>query len=126
MNVDWTEVVAMNPHGYAEFQDQKGRTVVHGPVESVIVDEDDMVHIKLKWAAQMGLPGSPELGKWKFAPDKTEFGFPNFMVVYNVQDVPEGRRLLFAGFQIMYLETQSGLDTSEIEGFVAPAGVPAG
>jgi len=118
---DWSEVVAMNPHGYAEFQDHEGQTVVHGPVESVTVDDMDDVHIKLKWAAQMGLPGSPEFGKWKFAPDKVEFTFPNFMVEYHVQSTPsKGRRLLFCGFQIMYLETQSGLDTAKIEGFVAP------
>jgi len=121
MNIDWNEVVAMNPRGYAEFQDHKEQIVVHGPVESVTVDEDDIVHIKLKWAAQMGLPGASGFGAWKFAPDKTEFTFPNLMFQFRVQDTPsKGRRLLFGGFQIMYLETQSGLDTAKIEGFVAP------
>jgi hypothetical protein len=68
--------------------------------------------------------GLSTFGRWRFVPDKTEFAFPNFTVEYRVQDVPKGRRLLFAGFQIMYLETQSGLDVTRIEGFVATAGVP--
>ncbi len=115
--IDWNEVVEMNPHGYAEFQNQEEEVVIHGPVESVIIDENDDVIIKLKWAVKMGLLGTPTFGKWKFAPNKKEITFPNFVVQFTIQDVPKGRRLLFGVCQIMYLETQSSLDTSKIKGF---------
>jgi hypothetical protein len=64
MTSDWNQVVAMSPHGYAEFQDHENQIVIHGPVESVTVDEMDMVCIKLKWAAQMGLLGTSTLGPY--------------------------------------------------------------
>lgn len=119
---DWNEVVKMNPHGYAEFQDHSEGIVIHGPVKSVIVDASGQVHITLKWAAKMGLMETPEFGEWKFIRQDWSICFTNFTLPFSVQDTPsKGRRILFGGMQIMYLNAPSELDTSKIEGFVEPS-----
>lgn len=116
MKSDWQEVADLNPRGYAEFQD--GTTeVLHGPVESVTIDDNDMVHIKLKWAAKMGVPGSPTFMKWRNSSQDTEITFPNLMVSFEFQNTSKGRRIRF-GLNILYINEVKGVDPSKVEGLV--------
>ena len=119
LNIDWNEVVALNPKGYMEIQDHKKGLVFHGPIEKVEVNENDFVILTSKWVAQMPLPGNKGFGKWKKAPDeqKTQI-FPNLIVPFVIEDgSPEkGKRIRFANFNIIYINEIQGIDPSNVKG----------
>ena len=113
---DWEEVVAMKPRGYVEIQDSKAKTVIHGPIESILVDKDDFVQIQLKWAAKMGAMGTPTFMKWVNSPENKTMSFPNLVVPFVIEDTPEkGKRIRF-GFNILYINPVEGLDPKKVEG----------
>ena len=111
---DWSVVVKLHPTGYCEIQAPHLQEIHHGDVESIEVDDSDMVVITLKWVLQMGVPGSAEFGKWKHAPEGAKkVIFPNLVVPFVIEETPEkGRRIRF-GLSILYLETKSSLDPSK-------------
>lgn len=111
---DWEEVAQRNPKGYAEFQNEE--RILHGPIESVSVDERDVVHIKLKWAAISAPLGKPGFGEWRNAPEKKEVVFPNLVVPFVFEPTPsKGERVSF-GFNVLYLGNVEGLDPAKVEG----------
>ncbi len=113
--LDWQEVVRLDPKGYLELNN--GKMAIHGPVESVEVGEDDMVVIKLKWAAQSSLSdaGLPS-GDWK-AIIRNRIFFPNMEVPFIIEDTPEkGRRVRFGSTNILYLDEVEGLDPKKVQG----------
>ena len=114
--LDWREVVDLHPGGYVELQ--KDETIIHGPIESVTIDDTDFVVITLKWAAKMGAMGTPTFGKWKTSPEDTKIRFPNLLVPFAFQDVPKGKRVLFAGMNILYIDPVKGVDPNSVEGLV--------
>lgn len=114
---DWREVVDLNPQGYLEIQDSKTNTVIHGPVERVFIDDGDFVHIELKWCAQMGLPGTPTFGRWKYKPDLKDVTFPNLIAPFELQETPQkGKRICFSCVNLLYLERVEGLNPAQVEG----------
>jgi len=114
MRFDWREVVDLQPKGYLEMQG--GGIVIHGPIDSVSIDEFDSVRIKLKWAAEMGALMTPDFGKWKNSPENTEVVFPNFVAPFVFEDMPgKGARVQF-GLNILYIEPVNGLNPAEVEG----------
>lgn len=118
MNVDWNDVVAMNPRGYLELND--GETVIHGPVASVGINKMDFVEIRLKWRAQIsiGPTGVPE-GEWKAIPNEEPIVFPNCMVTYEIQHTPtKGPRVRFSGTNILYIEPVEGVNPAQVQGLV--------
>jgi len=116
---NWQEVVDRQPRGYVELNDMK--RVIHGPVESVEIEGDDVV-IKTKWQArveldEIGLPKPP----WKGVPENNPIRFPGRLVSYVFEDTPEkGRRVRF-GFNILYLNEVEGLDLAKVVGLEVPA-----
>jgi hypothetical protein len=117
MRHDWKEAVERNPKGYVELNN--GKEALHGPVESVKIDDMDFVAINVKWAAkiklgEMGLPS----GEWE-AVSSTPMVialFPNFAVPFEFEDTPEkGPRVRF-GLNILYLDEVEGLDPSKVKG----------
>ncbi len=115
---DWRKIVALKPKGYVEFQDYEEKIVYHGPLESVKYEYDrDTVWVKLKWVAQMGLPGNPDYGNWVRAPDNKKcFPIPNRVVPYVIEDTPEkGKRVLFNYYQIMYIDKIKGIDPDKVK-----------
>src|SRR5690349_21471272 len=97
--IDWQKVVNLNPQGYMELNDTN--IVIHGPVESVIIDDNDNVVITLKWAAEMPYVGKPGFGTWKNAPQHKKMSFPNLMADFVIEDTPnKGPRVRF-GLNIM-------------------------
>lgn len=113
MSIDWQEVIDLNPRGYCEIQDHEKGIVLHGPVESItLLDHDETVSIKMKWIAQMGLPGRPDFGKWVKAPiEKNEFIFPNYLIPFVVEPTEEkGDRIRF-DLNIIYIEPTEESDT---------------
>lgn len=120
---DWREVVGLQPKGYMETQEAVSGRIIHGPVESVSIDEDDFVHIKLKWAAETWAIGYPGFGGFKNSPDDIELIFPNLIVPFVFDDTPnKGRRVRFAVLNILYLQPVEGIDPSKVEGLhIKPA-----
>ncbi len=118
IQIDWSSVVERKPQGYCEIQDQENGLVFHGPVQDIVIDENDMVMITLKWVAQMGLPGKPNFGKWKKAPDEYKLiTFPNLMAPFKIQKTGEkGDRVIFGGCQLLYFDKQRGIDSTKVEG----------
>lgn len=116
---DWEEAVRLDPKGYCEVQNPRERIVIHGPVESLAVDpESDMVIIKLKWAAKMGLPGTQDFGNWENFPEATTIAFPNFIVPFVVEPTLEkGLRIRF-GLNIIYIDPIESLDPAKVKGLV--------
>jgi len=114
-HADWQEVVDLQPQGYLELQSQKKGEIIHGPIESVSIDEFDMVHIKLNWAAKMGTPGTETFGKWVNSPEDTEVVFPNLVVPFDFQDTEKGRRVVF-GSNILYIPLVEGIDPERVDG----------
>ncbi|TSC64496.1 MAG: hypothetical protein G01um1014106_90 [Parcubacteria group bacterium Gr01-1014_106] len=120
MNVDWNEVVAMNPQGYVELNN--GQTAIHGPLKSIRITDEDFVEIHLKWRAQVSLDalGLPE-GNWKVAPNDKPIIFPNLAVPYEVENTPtKGKRVRFRGTNILYIDAVEGLDPARVEGLELP------
>src|SRR3989344_6078477 len=94
MMFDWRRVAEREPKGYLELRTEK--MVIHGPVESLKVNEDDMVVITLKWAARSAPLDKPGFGKWKNSPEDREVIFPNVVVPYVIETTPEkGERVRF-------------------------------
>ena len=117
MRYDWQEVVDIHPQGYLEIQSIEMGIIVHGPIESIFVDEFDFVIIKLKWAAQMGMMGRSSFMKWKNSPHNKTIMFPNLMVPFVVDDtLDKGKRVRFMAVNILYVDPVEGLDPSRIEG----------
>jgi len=118
MQVDWQEVVDRKPKGYLELNN--GERVIHGPIESIVIDGSDFVVITLKWAARMelndGIPG----GGWRVAEEKDKKAiFPNLVVPFVIEDTPsKGPRMRFAGANILYFNEVEGLNPARVEGLV--------
>jgi len=117
MNIDWNEIAERKPQGYIELND--GKFAVHGPIESVIVTEDDMVQIRVKWLAKITLGGHGiPTGNWKAIENTptvlTEF--PNLVAPFVIENTPEkGPRARF-GANILYFNRVEGIDPSKVEG----------
>lgn len=114
---DWNVIVERKPLGYVELND--GKVAVYGPIQNVTVDDNDIVHIKTKWAIKRGLGefGMP-ITKWEVVSNEpTNFiNFPNFMVPFEIEDTPEkGPRARF-GFSIIYFNDVQKVDPSEVDG----------
>lgn len=105
---DWQKVVDRQPKGYLELND--GNRVLHGPIESIRITDEDFVEIRLKWAATMELhqTGIPS-DKWQKASDTQKtILFPNLVVPFEFEQTPEkGPRVRF-GFNILYLNEVGG------------------
>jgi hypothetical protein len=114
---DWQDVVDLNPSGYAEFNN--GKVAMHGPIESVHVDDADWVHIKMKWAATrrlngVGLP-APD-SEWEAVPEWQPAPFPNVIVPFVIEATPaKGKRVRF-GLNLLYLQAESSLDPKDVRG----------
>src|SRR3989344_716 len=114
MMFDWRRVAEREPKGYLELQTEK--MVIHGPVESLKVNEDDMVVITLKWAARSAPLDKPGFGKWKTSPEDREVIFPNVVVPYVIETTPEkGERVRF-GLSMLYFDPVPGLDPAKVQG----------
>jgi len=112
---DWQEVVERNPQGYMELND--GKKVVHGPVESIKINDSDMVVIILKWAAEATLSGVGLPGDWIATKENKPFTFPNLLVPFVIDDTPEkGQRVRFNGTNILYFDQVDGLDPKRVKG----------
>lgn len=111
---DWQEVVDLQPKGYLEIQNSEA--VIHGPIESILIDAFDVVRIKLKWAAKMGTLGTPTFMKWESLPKDIEIVFPNLVVPFVFENTPsKGKRVRF-GINILYIDKVAGLDPSLVKG----------
>ena len=85
-------------------------------MESVTIDGADFVHIQLKWAATSQAPPHPGFGRWINAPDKKEVVFPNLLMPFVFEEIPEkGPRVRF-GLNILYINPIEGLPASRVEG----------
>ena len=114
MMFDWRRVAEREPKGYLELRTEK--MVIHGPVESLKVNEDDMVVITLKWAARSAPLDKPGFGKWKNSPEDREVVFPNVVVPYVIETTPEkGERVRF-GLSMLYFDPVPGLDPAKVQG----------
>lgn len=118
MRHDWNEVVERNPRGYVELNN--GKEVVHGPIESVLIDHFDFVNIRVKWAAKikLGQYGIPS-GEWEAVSSAPILlmSFPNFVAPFEIEDTPEkGPRVRFAGLNILYFDEIGSLDPSRVKG----------
>ena len=114
MMFDWRRVAEREPKGHLELQTEK--MVIHGPVESLKVNEDDMVVITLKWAARSAPLDKPGFGKWKNSPEDREVIFPNVVVPYVIESTPEkGERVRF-GLSMLYFDAVEGLDPARVQG----------
>ncbi len=106
---DWQTAAELNPRGYCEVQNELKGVVFHGPVEELSVKED-MVTIRLKWVAQMGLMGRSGFGTWTRAGDEFKtIVFPNLTIPFVVEPTEKGKRIRF-GFHLIYLEPQEESD----------------
>jgi hypothetical protein len=115
--VDWQEIVDKKPKGYLELQNDQH--VVHGPIESVELGDDDIVIIKLKWTAEMKKENGIPTFEWKAMTNKP-FAFPNLTVPFVIEETPEkGPRVRF-GLNILYLNAVEGLDPATVEGLELP------
>ncbi len=115
MKVDWQEVVKREPKGYVELNN--GERVLHGPIESVKINGNNMVVIILKWFAKvsLGCHGLPE-GDWEVAENEPII-FPNSIVPFVIENTPEkGDRVRFKGTNILYFNKVDGLDPSKVRG----------
>ncbi len=121
MKLDWNEVVELDPKGYVELND--GNTAIHGPLESIEINEMDFVEIRLKWRAEVPLgdpPGLPQ-GEWKVAANDEPIIFPNFVVPFVIERTPDkGPRVRFNNTNILYIESVEGVDPSRVEGLEVP------
>lgn len=118
LHVDWQEVVDRNPKGYWESQDLEAGIVVHGPIESIVIDESDFVIVTLKWAAKNGLPSKGTFKpKWQNDPELRVFMFPNLLLpfVFEEGSRDKGERVR-AGLNILYLNEVSGIDPANVIG----------
>ena len=92
--------------------------VYHGPIESIEVDAEDYVRIRLKWVAEMKAPLSPGFdGTWRKASDDAkEIVFPNLVVPFRFERTEEkGPRVRF-GYNLLYLNAVPGVDSARVEG----------
>ncbi len=123
VEMDWTQVVERKPQGYVELND--GKTALHGPLESIELDDTDWVVIKLKWRAEVELGGPMGLprGDWKAVDNAEPIRFPNFTAPFVIEDTPEkGPRVRFNGTNILYFNADAeGLDPKRVVGLELPA-----
>lgn len=115
---DWNIIVERKPQGYIELNN--GGEAFYGPIESVEIDSDDWVKIKVKWVIerQLGEFGVPVGdGKWKVK-SSGQFiilEFPNLIVPFEIEDTPEkGPRARF-GLSVIYFNNVQKVDPSEVE-----------
>jgi hypothetical protein len=121
MKLDWNEVIELTPKGYVELND--GKTATHGPLESIRINDEDWVEIRLKWRAQVPLGGPAGLpqGNWKVAPNDEPIMFPNLVIPFVIEPTPfKGPRVRFGTTNILYIEPIEGLDPSQVEGLKLP------
>lgn len=116
--IDWQEVVDRKPTGYMELNDGESE-VLHGPIESIVINEMDYVEIKLKWMARMPiLPGGIPNGEWEVHQNQPIL-FPNLVVPFVVEDTPEkGERVRF-GLNIIYFN-EVGFGPERVKGLTVP------
>ncbi|MEK7584497.1 MAG: hypothetical protein AAB490_04580 [Patescibacteria group bacterium] len=115
---DWEQVVALKPQGHVEIQNVETRMVYHGPIESIEVDANDFVHIRLTWVAETKAPLAPGFdGKWRKASDEErEIVFPNLIVPFIFERTEsKGPRVRF-GYNLLYLNAVPGVDPTRVEG----------
>jgi hypothetical protein len=84
--------------------------VINGPIESIVIDDNDYVVITLRWAAKNGLPHLKTFKeKWQNAPEFRVVTFPNLMLPFEFQDGSAGKgKRVHAGFNLLYLENVTG------------------
>ena len=117
---DWGDVVAQEPTGYVGLQNDE--MMFHGPLESIVVDDDDNVVIKMRWVAQMPAMGQPGFGTWVYPADQAAMRvvtFPNFVVPFMIERTPEkGFRARF-GLNMVYFDKEraDGIDPRQVQGF---------
>jgi hypothetical protein len=118
LRYDWKEVVALDPKGYMEIQNQKKGLVFHGPIKKVEVNKYDFVILTFEWVAQMPLPNNKGFGEWEKAPNEQIVQvFPNLKVPFVIEDTPEkGKRIRFAGLNIIYVDKIQGIDPAQVRG----------
>lgn len=121
MKVDWSEVVEKKPQGYVELNN--GEIATHGPLESIEIDDNDLVVIKLRWRAEVKLgppPGLP-IEDWRAVANDEPIIFPNFMVPFVIENTQsKGPRVRFAGTSILYIDKVEGLDPRRVVGLALP------
>jgi hypothetical protein len=50
METDWNIITKKKPRGYVELNDTK--EAVYGPIESITIDNNGIVELKVKWAVK--------------------------------------------------------------------------
>jgi hypothetical protein len=111
-SINWALIAELQPKGYCEIQDDKGKRVVHGPIETFTVKGNE-VHITLKWVAEMPLPGEEGFGTWvKGKEEDRVVLFPANFVPYLMESTPEkGDRVRTPdGNFLMYIGSQEESD----------------
>lgn len=101
---DWQKVVDLDPRGYVELNDHK--KIIHGPIERVSIDKNDLVHIKMLWAATIDLAplGIPKFGSvWQKA-EGDDLILPNLLIPFVIEQTPQkGDRIRF-GLNLIYID----------------------
>jgi len=117
---NWEVVVARQPKGYVELNDQKW--AIYGPIKSINITEADNVQIVVEWAIKrpLGKYGIPVgEGKWEVVSQipLTLMMFPNLVVPFVIENIPEmGDRVRFADFNILYFNVIEKVSSSDVEG----------
>lgn len=115
---DWNSVVEAKPVGYVELND--GKTLLHGPVESVTV-VDGIVYITVKWLAKMAL--DPLFGTpaecWTAVSSRPIVveRFRNFTRPFTMESSNKGPCVRWGGTNIIYCNDIRGLNPKNIKGF---------
>lgn len=110
---EWHFAEELEPKGYCELNN--GTTIMHGPVKSLTIDDDDMVVLELEWAAvcRLNAIGMPQ-GEWQLLPGQHKVAFPNHTVPFEIEDTPEkGQRIRF-GLNIIYVTEQTTMDPAKL------------
>ena len=119
---DWEIVGPLNPTGYAELRSADGKTLFHGPVKEIRVNDSDFVEVHFHWLAMVPLSeiGFPD-GDWEAAPPEANpLVFPNLMLPFQFEETPgKGPRIRF-GLNIIYLDAVSKLQPADVKGLVWP------
>jgi hypothetical protein len=118
---DWREIVNKKPRGYLELQNEFG--ILHGPVQNIEIDEENLVCINLKWAAFMFYRDGTPTKRWQALPSKKPITFPNMKVPFVIEETPGKGQCARFGLNVLYFDPVEGVDPSQVEGMDLP--VPA-
>ena len=115
---DWKIIADKSPQGYVELND--GEKVIYGPVESLRVDNEGWIELKVKWAIKRRLNeyAAPVDEKWEVVSNTPIIlaRFLNFAVSYQIEDTGErGQRVQF-GMNVIYINNIQKVDPREVEG----------